>query len=149
MARYRPPSIDEPAELVRGLGSDRQADVRILRNRGMTVRFANGRIHQPHLDRGTTVSLRVADARRLGIATTSDLSPSGLAAVREAALGLARAAPVDPTFPGFPAGSDREVRPVAFSASTAALSPEAATRIAARVRGRRPGGGGARGGGGG
>jgi predicted Zn-dependent protease len=137
-------SRDPFAEAVRGLGDGQSADARWVRTRGLTIRFANGRIHQPHFDESTHVSFRVADDRRLGIATTGDTSAAGLAVVRDSALGLARVAPLEPSFLGFrPGGGPATVR-VPFSASTAALSPEAVTKLAERIlsaaEAARPGG---------
>jgi PmbA protein len=126
-------SRDPFPEAVRTLGPGQSADLRWIRTRGTTIRFANGRIHQPHYDQSTHVSFRVADARRLGIATTGDASPAGIASVREAAQGLARVAPVETKFLGFPAGGRRSVGPVPFSSATASLSPEAAAKMAERI----------------
>lgn len=109
------------------------ADVRVALRTWTTIRFANGRIHQPHFERSTHVSFRVAEDRRLGTATTVDATAGGLASVRDAARALARVAPVERNFLGFPkeAGAPRATVP--FSRATASLSPERATEIARRV----------------
>jgi len=62
-----------------------------------------------------------------------DDSAEGLATVRDTARSLARVAPVERKFPGFPTGAGRVRSPVAFSAATARLSPEGATRLAERI----------------
>jgi PmbA protein len=118
---------------VRDLPSGVSADVRFTTSSWTTIRFANGRIHQPHFERSTHVSFRVADGRRLGTATTVDASANGLARVREAARSLSRVAPVESKFPGFSPGGGRPRPPSGFSRETADLSPEAATRIAERI----------------
>jgi PmbA protein len=118
---------------VRELPSSASADVRFTTSGWTTIRFANGRIHQPHLERSTHISFRVADGRRLGTATTSDPSAAGLRAVRDAARNLARIAPVEPKFLGFQPGTGRSRAPVGLSRATAEISPEAATRIAERI----------------
>ena len=115
------------------LGDGRAADVRVSRYVWTTIRFANGRIHQPHFSRGTEVSYRVADGKRLGTATGTDASARGLAELRGRAAALAHIAPEEPKFPGFADASDRASAPVAFSAATAATSPEAATRVAEAI----------------
>lgn len=79
------------------------------------------------------MSYRVAEAHRLATATTVDASPAGLAGVRDSARALARVAPVEPKFPGFPAGGGPPHSPVAFSRATATISPERATRLAERI----------------
>jgi PmbA protein len=121
------------AAAVRSLPDGVSADARITSGAWTTIRFANGRITQPHHERATRVSFRVADHRRLGTATTADLSPAGIAALVRTACSLARVAPVAPTFAGFP--PDRAPRPtgVAFSPTTASISAEDATRIAERI----------------
>ncbi len=118
------------AAAIAGLPEGVTADARIESETWTTIRFANGRITQPHRDRATRLSFRVADERRLGTATTGDLSPAGIAAVVRTARSLARVAPAESKFPGFP--RDRPPRPAAtaYSAATARLSPEAATRLA-------------------
>ena len=118
---------------IRALPDGVSADARIESGAWTTIRFANSRISQPHHERGTRVSVRIADGRRLGTATTADLSPEGLAAVVRAARTLAHVAPEEPKFPGFP--PDRRPRPArtAVSSATASISPEDATRIAERI----------------
>jgi len=118
---------------VRTLPDGVSADARLSTSTWTTIRFANGRVHQPMVERRSQLSFRVADAGRLGTATTVDLSPEGVAAVVAQARALARVAPVEKKFPGFPSEGAPRPAATAFSASTAGLSPEAATRIAERV----------------
>ena len=131
-ARRSPPRTDLAAVL-RQLPDGCRGDVRVIRSRWTTIRFANGRIHQPHLERSTHVSFRVADGQRLATATGSDASPDGLIALAASARSLARIAPVEKKFPGFPRGGGRTPARTAFSASTAQLSPEAATAIGQEI----------------
>ena len=133
MARARASRPKTVADAVHGLGEGWSGDARLVRGSWMTIRFANGRIHQPHFERSTWVSLRAAHDRRLATATTVDASPEGLASVATAARGLATIAPRERRFPGFPSARGAPPRPVAFSASTARISPEAAVRIAERI----------------
>ena len=115
------------------LAPGQSADLRAVRSVWTTIRFANGRIHQPHLERATHFSYRVADGARLGIATGVDGSARGLAGLRTAAAALARIAPAEAKFPGFPGGRARVPARTPYSAATEALTPEAATRIAERI----------------
>jgi predicted Zn-dependent protease len=110
------------------------ADVRLSEQEAGTMRFANGAVHQPHLERERSVSVRVSHDGRLGTATTTDLSPTGIRAVIRHASDLAHLAPREKQFPGFPSGSER-VKPVAFSRTTATLSPEAQMRLATEAIG--------------
>jgi PmbA protein len=118
---------------VRSLANGVSADVRIVSEQWTTIRFANGRITQPHHDAGTRVSVRVADERRLGTATTADLSSDGIDAVVRIARTLARVAPEAPKFAGFPREAAPRPARTAYSPATARLSPEEATRLAERI----------------
>jgi len=108
------------------------ADVRLRASEFGTMRFANGHIHQPHLERLTELSLRVAIDRRLATVTTFDLSRSGRKEAVRRALALARVAPEEPKFPGFPGGGSRPPV-VPYSAATARATPEEQGRWAARL----------------
>jgi PmbA protein len=126
-------SSDLVGAAVRGLPPGTSADARVTRSAWTTIRFANGRIHQPLIEHRTLLSLRVAEGGRLGTATTVDVTPDGVEAVVRAARALARVAPVEKKFPGFPADTAPRPRATAYSAATSVLGPEAATRIAERV----------------
>ncbi|MCI4318216.1 MAG: hypothetical protein L3J96_06720, partial [Thermoplasmata archaeon] len=106
------------------LPSGTQADARISRDRFVTMRFANGRVHQPHFETSVVVSLRVALAGRIATATTCDLSIPGLRAVVHEATSLALVAPKEPRFMGFAHPSDPPPHPTDFSSRTGEMSPE-------------------------
>ena len=108
-------------------------DVRAVTRAWTTIRFANGRVHQPHFDRESSVSLRVARGRHLGTAVSADLSDDAITELVATARSLAAVAPVERRFSGFPRAKGRAPRPVAFAPATAATSPEAATRIAEHI----------------
>lgn len=126
-------SDGDPREALSKLPDGTTGDVRLVRGAWTTIRFANGRIHQPHLERSTQVSLRVAEGRRLATATGSDASPIGLKTLSSTGRSLARIAPVERKFPGFAAPRGRAPGRLSFSAVTAKLSPEEATRIAEEI----------------
>jgi PmbA protein len=129
--RASPDALVESA--VRGLPSGVTADARLSRSTWTTIRFANSRIHQPLVERHAYLSFRVAEGGRLATATTVDLTPDGVAAVVRAARAMARVAPVEKKFPGFPRdGGPRPAR-VAYSAATVAATPEAAAHVAERI----------------
>ncbi len=121
------------AAALAGLPGTCRGDLRVVRSAWTTIRFSNGRIHQPHLERSTHVSFRVADGRRLATATGFDASGKGLRELGSTACALARVAPVEPKFPGFARAVGRAPPPTPFSASTARISPEAATRLAQEI----------------
>ncbi len=131
--RSRTARADPVAGALSGMPDGVRGDVRVVERTWTTIRFANGRIHQPHFERSTHVSFRVADGQRLGTATSVDDTAAGLVSVRDSARSLARIAPAEKKFPGFPSGSGRDRTPVDFSDSTAELSPEKATQIAEEV----------------
>jgi PmbA protein len=105
-------------------------DARLVAHRFGTMRFANGRVHQPHAETERVVSLRVARGSRLAVATTTDLTPGGLAALIRSARSLAGIAPVERHFPGFSAPSGNRPKPVAFSRETARMSLDRQGRMA-------------------
>ena len=133
MATPRRSARDALVRSVRALPGEPTADVRHLAWRYTTIRFANGRIREPFRERSDRLSYRVAVGRQLGTATGADPSSAGLSRLREAATGLARVAPVEAKFPGFPEPGRRRPRATAYSRSTAEITPEAATRIAERI----------------
>jgi len=135
MPRTRTPVSAEgdPRSTLAKLPDGATGDLRIVTAAWTTIRFANGRIHQPHLERSTQVSFRVADGRRLATATGSDASSAGLRALSTTARALARIAPVERKFPGFAPSTGKGPGPLAFSKTTAELSPEAATQLAEEI----------------
>lgn len=103
------------------------ADARWEWERFTTMRFANGWIHQPHIEQVASLSVRAEVEGRLGIATTLDLRPESLQRTVDEAVALARCAPVERTFPGFPGGGT--IAPsTPYSTVTARLTPEEAGR---------------------
>lgn len=111
-------ALDRLDRLLRALPPGAEADARLLESHATTMRFAVGRVHQPHVEAFQVLSLRVGLGRRLATATTSDLSPAGLRSVIDSAVALARSAPEEPRFPGFPAPSGRAPSAVAVSRET-------------------------------
>ncbi|MCI4351611.1 MAG: metallopeptidase TldD-related protein [Thermoplasmata archaeon] len=119
--------------VVDGLPSGLTADARVTYSRFGTMRFANSWIHQPMLEERTVVSLRVCDDRRLGTATSDDLTPSGLRALVRTAIGLAHVAPRDAKFPGFAGPNGERPGATPFSTATARIDPEGQGRAARRA----------------
>ncbi|HXW67875.1 MAG TPA: TldD/PmbA family protein [Thermoplasmata archaeon] len=124
---------DRVAAALAALPDGVESDARIVRSAWTTIRFANSRITQPHHERTTHVSVRIAEDRRLGTATTSDVSDDGIAAVVRAARSLARVAPLEPKFPGFPGEGAPRPTATAYSAVTADRDPAGVTRLAEAI----------------
>lgn len=129
MARS-PGDLPQLRDWLDGLPPGTAADVRLTREAWQTMRFANGEIHQAHEERDATLSLRVYVDGRLGVATSGEVHAEGFRRLAAQAAALAHVAPREPKFPGFPSGRGA-VRPVARARATAALSVEAAGRLAA------------------
>ncbi|MCI4340408.1 MAG: metallopeptidase TldD-related protein [Thermoplasmata archaeon] len=121
--------LDLASSALEQLPTGWKGDVRVLAERWGTMRFAVGRLHQPHLEEGHYLSFRAVHDHRVGIAATSDISPQGIRRVAAAARALARVAPPDEKFPAFPAPGAPPPT-VAFSRATARLTPEAQVRLA-------------------
>jgi len=86
------------------------------------TRFANNVIHQNVAEANATAVVRVAVGKRVGVATTNDLSDGGLERAVERATASARLSPEDPDYPGLP--EPTPVEPVAaFDERTAGYTP--------------------------
>ncbi len=86
------------------------------------TRFANNFIHQNVAETNVAAVVRVALGKRVGTATTNDLSDVGLERAVEQATAAARLSPEDPDYPGLP--EPTPVEPVeAFDERTAAYTP--------------------------
>jgi PmbA protein len=87
------------------------------------TRFANNAIHQNVSETNAVVTVRVALGQRVGMATTNDLTGTGLDRVVETATEAAQLQLENPNFPGFP-----EPKPISsvnvFDEATAAFGPE-------------------------
>ena len=104
-----------------------QTEVVILANDEALTRFANSTIHQNVAETDTEVRIRVVVDKRIGVATTNNLSDDSLTRTLETALTVARLQPPNPEFKSLP-----EPQPLpevaAFSQATADCSPERRAR---------------------
>ena len=66
------------------------------------TRFARNRIHQNVTEQGADISVRAVVGTRVGVASTNLTTEEGLRDCCLAAVGAARSAPDDPSFPGLP-----------------------------------------------
>ncbi len=79
------------------------ADVRYYREQWTTLRSANSMLYQPHSETVESISLRIcSEDGRLGVATSTEISAEGIAALVRRARALAQVAPAVRDFPGFP-----------------------------------------------
>jgi len=91
-------------------------------------RFAGGAIHQNVAHSNITLNVRSVSGKRLGRATTNDLSDSGVQKAVEAALQNALLMPEDPAFTGLPQPSEAPVVDN-LDEATANCSPETRASI--------------------
>jgi PmbA protein len=116
--------IREITAKVLSLSQADQTEVLVFSDDSQLTRFANSYIHQNVAERDVQVRVRAVVDKRIGVASTNDLSGESLEKVVEAALGVARLQPENPDFISLPEpASIPEVR--AFSEATAGFTPEA------------------------
>ena len=117
---------------VLALSKNGQAEVSLWVADSALTRFANNIIHQNVAETNTDVTIRVAQGRRVGTASTNDVTDAGLARVVERATGLARLQPENPEFPSFP-----EPAPFTpargFDEAVAAVTPEARAQAVGEI----------------
>jgi predicted Zn-dependent protease len=99
-----------------------ETDVVLMGLEEQLTRFANNVIHQHVAETNHYLVVRAALGRRVGVASTNDLSDAGLERAVESAIASARLLPENPDFPGLP---DPVAVPevVAFDKATAGCSP--------------------------
>jgi len=101
-----------------------QTEVVITVQDSQLTRFANSAIHQNVAERNTRVNVRAVVGKRIGVASTNDLSPGALQRVVETAVAIAQLQPENPDFISLPGPT--AITPVdAFDEATAAFTPQA------------------------
>lgn len=115
------------AELVLQHARADQAEVLFLAREEALTRFANSYIHQNVARQDAHVSVRVVLGKRIGVASTNDLSEDQLRKTTDEALAIARLQVEDPEFRSLP-GPAPIPAVQAFSAATAACSPDERAR---------------------
>ena len=104
-----------------------QTEVVITVQDSQLTRFANSAIHQNVAERNTRVNVRAVVGKRIGVASTNNLSPGALQRVAETAVDIARLQPENPDFISLPGPT--AITPVdAFDEATAAFTPQARAR---------------------
>jgi predicted Zn-dependent protease len=99
-----------------------ETEVVLLGRSGALTRFANSEVHQNVYEDNAELRVRAVIGTRVGVATTNDLSESGLQDVVERAHAIAARQPENPEFPGLPAPAPIPGVP-SNAASTASASP--------------------------
>lgn len=121
---------EAPAARVLELSTADETEAIVTSAASGLTRFTHNAIHQNVASSDTTVRVRAIVDRRTGVAVTNDTSESGLRAVTERAVAMARLAPRDDAFPGLaryapnpaPAGCFHEATAVADAALRARIA---------------------------
>jgi len=107
-----------------------QTEVVVSGGDSALTRFAGNTIHQNVAEENVSVAVRAIVGKRIGVASSNDISPRGLKALAKTALDIAKHQPETPDFPGLP-----EAKPTAqvkaYSDGITSVSP--AKRASAAV----------------
>jgi predicted Zn-dependent protease len=117
----------ELAERTVGLAVDAGADeaeVLVSADHARLTRFAYSEIHQNDAETNDTLNVRVAIGRRVGVASTNRHDEEGLRRIAETAVAIARNSTELEDWGGLPDPTPIRAQPAAFSATTAAATPE-------------------------
>lgn len=113
----------EIAERVLSLSAAEQTEVLIMSQDSGLTRFANSYIHQNVAERNVGLRVRAVVGKKIGVASSNDLSQEALERVVERALAIAKLQPENPDFISLPGPA-----PIAdietFDKATAAFSPQ-------------------------
>jgi PmbA protein len=123
------------AVLARSAADETEATVETV-NEALT-RFAHNSIHQTMAELDTELTVRAAFGKRVGLATTNDLSPAGLARVVDEACALARHVPENPDWLGLTDPAElppsRPAPVLAYDEAVAGMLPMARARAVAEL----------------
>jgi len=116
--------VKEIAERVLALSTADQTEVVILGEENQLTRFANSYIHQNVAEKNAQIRVRAVMGKKIGVATTNDLSDEALTRVVESAIGAARLQRENPDFLSLP--SPQPIPKVeGFIEATAGCTPKA------------------------
>ena len=120
------------ANQVLALSQAEQTEVVISTRQSALTRFANSYIHQNVELQDVDVRVRAVAGKKIGVASSNDLSAEGLGAVVERALTLARHQKENPDFQSLP--GPKPVRPVGgYVERTARTGPEERAAVVAQI----------------
>lgn len=118
--------IKQVADRVLSLSKADQTEVSVWGVESVLTRFANNYVHQNVAESNAQVSVRMVVGKKIGVASTNDLSDEGLSKVVESAAAVTRFQLENPDFKSLPnpeqAGTPR--RGVGFVEATAQSTPE-------------------------
>ncbi len=94
--------VKEIAERVMALSTADQTEVVILREENRLTRFANSYIHQNVAEKNAQIRVRAVAGKKIGVATTNDLSDEALTQAVESAIEAAKLQKENPDFLSLP-----------------------------------------------
>lgn len=113
----------EIAERVLSLSAANQTEVIIMSEDSGLTRFANSYIHQNVAERNVGLRVRAVVGKKIGVASSNDLSQEALERVVERAMTIAKLQPENPDFTSLPSPATvAEIE--AFDEATASFGPE-------------------------
>lgn len=101
-----------------------QTEVALSAGTEALTRFANNAIHQNVAEEGVSATVRAVVGKRLGVASSTDLSPEGLRDLADAAYHLAMVSATDEDFVSLPGPAAYEGETDFADAATADCGPE-------------------------
>jgi PmbA protein len=109
--------------LAEAAGAD-EAEAVVSADEARLTRFANSEIHQNVAETNSSLNLRVAIGRRVGVASSNRLDDEGLRRLAETAVAIARNSAELEDWAGLPEPTPIEEIPAAWSDATAGSTPE-------------------------
>jgi PmbA protein len=121
-------NVKELANQVLALSKADQTEVIVSATESALTRFANSYIHQNVAETDTQVRVRVVYGKKIGVASSNDLSPDALKRTVETARAIAQLQREDPEFKSLP--SPQPIQKVdAFIEQTASCTPEQRAQV--------------------
>jgi predicted Zn-dependent protease len=112
-----------------------EAEALVTAEDSALTRFANSEIHQNVAETNVAINLRIVVGKRVGVASTSRTDPEGLPRLADQAVAIARLVQELDDWGGLPRPTEIRATPAAYSAMTAAATPEFRAEAARAVIG--------------
>jgi len=110
-----------------------ETEIVVIAQDEAVTRFANSQIHQNNFERNAFVSVRAAYGKMVAKVTGNDLTREGIKELISKACQMAKVAPADVDFPGFPKGPFAYPFKVEYYEDTACLSPDERAKALLKV----------------
>ena len=120
------------AQQALGMSKADQTELILVANDSALTRFANNYIHQNVAESNIEARIRVVTGRKMGVASTNDVSPEGLSRMVETAQAILLLQPENPDFKGLPASSPAP-NSETYVERTASCTPELRARAVQTV----------------